>query len=90
MSRPGRRKASELGIDQQQHAVLVTLSMQGPVSGEEIGRMLEHSDHAPSNDTLARMVEHGLLSERDGAYVWRPAMMIGSTRDYRRILAHAR
>lgn len=66
-SRPARGKMEQLGLDQQQHAVLVTLSMRKSATAAEIGRLLEHSDHAPRPETLAKMIATGLLIDSDGA-----------------------
>jgi 3-hydroxy-9,10-secoandrosta-1,3,5(10)-triene-9,17-dione monooxygenase reductase component len=67
-SRPARRKMAELGLDQQQHAVLITLSMQPSATAQQIGGMLQHSDHAPDGEALKRMVASNLLAQNDDTY----------------------
>jgi 3-hydroxy-9,10-secoandrosta-1,3,5(10)-triene-9,17-dione monooxygenase reductase component len=67
-SRPARRKLAALGLDQQQHAVLVSLSMRTSATASEIQGMLAHSEHAPSENTLARMIADGHCTMVGEAY----------------------
>jgi 3-hydroxy-9,10-secoandrosta-1,3,5(10)-triene-9,17-dione monooxygenase reductase component len=67
-SRPARRKMEEVGIDQQEHAVLVTLSMRTSATASEIGKLLKHSDHAPDDGSLRRMTANGDLLILDEHY----------------------
>ena len=67
-SRPARRKLEELGLGPRQHGALATLSTLGAASAEEIARALEHTDHAPDDETLTQMVAEELVDEIDGTF----------------------
>lgn len=67
-SRPVRSRMRELGLDQQDHLVLVALTMQKALGADSVRLVLEHTGLEPDHRQLADMVDRGLLLCRNGTF----------------------
>ncbi|HVR89842.1 MAG TPA: flavin reductase family protein [Novosphingobium sp.] len=68
ISRPTRRRARDLGLDELEYHILVGLSMQSPASLQDIQTLLEHTGDAPSGDWLQSMVDRDLIAPISTGY----------------------
>jgi 3-hydroxy-9,10-secoandrosta-1,3,5(10)-triene-9,17-dione monooxygenase reductase component len=67
-SRPARALLGELGLDEREYLVLVTLSVAGAATAEQIARSLAATGLAPEPSLLDKMTERGLLTHDGDRY----------------------
>lgn len=67
-SRPVRDRMRELGIDQQDHLVLVALTMHKTQSAQGLRQVLDHTGLEPDDRQLDGLLTRGLLLCRDGLF----------------------
>jgi 3-hydroxy-9,10-secoandrosta-1,3,5(10)-triene-9,17-dione monooxygenase reductase component len=59
---PTRRKLDELGSSMEEYLTLSTLSMDAPLTADDIAARLAHTGHAPSTEHLHSMTSRALLN----------------------------
>lgn len=64
-SRPTREKLAELGSSMEEYLTLAVLSMEAPLTRDEIGQRLIHTGHAPAPRLLDYMTRRKLIKEVD-------------------------
>ncbi|WP_340586909.1 flavin reductase [Erythrobacter alti] len=64
-SRPTREKLAELGSSMEEYLTLAVLSMEAPLTRNEIGQRLNHTGHAPAPRLLDYMTRKKLIREVD-------------------------
>lgn len=64
-SRPTREKLAELGSSMEEYLTLAILSMEAPLTRDEIGQRLNHTGHAPAPRLLDFMTRRNLVKEVD-------------------------
>jgi 3-hydroxy-9,10-secoandrosta-1,3,5(10)-triene-9,17-dione monooxygenase reductase component len=64
-SRPTREKLAKLGSSMEEYLTLAVLSMEAPLTRDEIGQRLMHTGHAPSPRLLDYMTRQKLIKEVD-------------------------
>lgn len=62
-SRPTREKLAEIGSSMEEYLTLAVLSMESPLTRDEIGTRLNHTGHAPAPRLLDYMCRQNLLRE---------------------------
>lgn len=62
-SRPTRAKLAELYSSMEEYLALALLSMEAPLTAEEIGQRLAHTGHAPSPRLLDQMMRRNLIAQ---------------------------
>lgn len=64
-SRPTREKLADIGSSMEEYLTLAVLSMESPLTRDEIGTRLNHTGHAPAPRLLDYMTRGNLVSEVD-------------------------
>lgn len=67
-SYPTRERLAAHASSMEEHMTLALLSLEAPLSGQEIAARLAHTGHAPTDALLDQMVANGLLRVRSGGY----------------------
>lgn len=62
-SLPTRRKLAELGVAMDEYLTLALLSMEAPLTADEINQRLDHTGHAPPRQQIDSMVSRGLIRQ---------------------------
>lgn len=60
-SRPTREKLAEIGSSMEEYLTLAVLSMEAPLTRDEIGSRLNHTGHAPAPRLLDHMARRNLI-----------------------------
>jgi 3-hydroxy-9,10-secoandrosta-1,3,5(10)-triene-9,17-dione monooxygenase reductase component len=60
-SRPTREKLAKLGSSMEEYLTLAVLSMEAPLTRDQIGERLNHTGHAPAPRLLDYMERRGLI-----------------------------
>lgn len=68
-SKPAREKLAEMGSSMSEYLIMAALSMQSPLTQQELVHRLGHTGRAPTHKELKAMVERGLLERSDDGYV---------------------
>lgn len=62
-SRPTREKLAQLGSSMEEYLTLAVLSMEAPLTRDQIGQRLNHTGHAPAPRLLDHMTRRDLIRE---------------------------